>query len=483
MDLGHFLYLCAILAMVPAAAALAVYSYKIRNWFLFVMVTGSVVIYHLQITFFGRIWYRGTARGYEISLMDILGFALLVATLVRPKKGQGSRFFWPAGLGPMLLYFLYCLGSALLADPNLFGWWEIFKIFKGLLIFIAVAWYIRSEKELNVLVLALAVAVCHQCLWSIKLRYVDHMHRVVGTMDHPNSLSMYLCMSAPVLYAATLTNLPAWTRRLCLAGTGLAMIGVLLTISRTGFVVWGLVMLTVTVACVSLRITFKKVAIGFVAVACVAGAVGYSWKTISQRLVGETNMQEEMSEDNLGRGSYFRLAKLISSERFWGVGLNNWSWYVTNEYQAKDNPKIVYKPYINTDDEPDMVPARGNETAQAAPAHNLGALTIGELGWVGLTLFALVWLRWFDMGQRFLWKRSPEAMHRIGTGIFIGFCAVFLQSLTEWEYRQPPIFYSFHILLGALAALHRIRRKPKKKSVPVQQATVITQPQAQAAGV
>jgi O-Antigen ligase len=480
MDAKHFILFCGILALIPITAGIALYSYRVRNWFLLAMVFGSVLILHLQITFFGRIWYRGTARGYEISLMDILGIALIVATLLRPKRGQGQRFFWPAGLAPLLIYFFYCLGSSIFSDPNLFGWWEVFKIFKGILIYVAVAWYVRSEKELNFLVMALAFAVCHQCLWSLKLRYIDHMHRVVGTMDHPNSLSMYLCMTAPVLYAATLSNLPAWTRRFCLAGVGLSMIGVILTISRTGNVVWLIVMLGVTVACVSPRITLKKVMIAMIAVACVGGVVAYSWSTLMDRF-GQTNLDEENDPNNLGRGSYFRLAKLISSERFWGVGLNNWSWYVTNEYQEKDNPKIVYKPYLNTSDEPDLIPARGNETAQAAPAHNLGALTIGELGWVGLGLFAIIWIRWFDMTQRFLWKRSPDAMHRMGTGILFGISAVFLQSLTEWEFRQLPIFYTFHMLMGAVAALHRIRRQPKPKPLPAKRAGA-TIPQAQAAG-
>jgi hypothetical protein len=121
------------------------------------------------------------------------------------------------------------------------------------------------------------------------------------------------------------------------------------------------------------------------------------------------------------------------------------------------------------------------ETAQAAPAHNLGALTIGELGYVGLAIFVIVWVRWFDMGQRFLWKRSPELMHRMGTGFFFAVCAVFLQSLTEWEFRQPPIFYMFHLSVGGLAALYRYRKLPKAKKAGQQKMVlvpVMTQPAA-----
>src|SRR3954468_22986078 len=131
MDVKHFVVLLALAAVVPIATLAALYSYKIRNWYLLVMIAGSPLIYNLQSTFFGRIWYRGTARGYEISLMDILGLALLIAAWLPPRKGHGRGFFWPAGFAPLILYFLYCLVSSVFSEPSLFGWWEIFKMLKA----------------------------------------------------------------------------------------------------------------------------------------------------------------------------------------------------------------------------------------------------------------------------------------------------------------------------------------------------------------
>jgi hypothetical protein len=50
-------------------------------------------------------------------------------------------------------------------------------------------------------------------------------------------------------------------------------------------------------------------------------------------------------------------------------------------------------------------------------------------------------------------------MLRIGIGLFFALCAMFLHSLTEWVFRQSPIYYVGHILLGAMAALYYIRRR------------------------
>jgi hypothetical protein len=101
---------------------------------------------------------------------------------------------------------------------------------------------------------------------------------------------------------------------------------------------------------------------------------------------------------------------------------------------------------------------------QAAPAHSLGALTLGELGIPGLVLLALLWLRWFQMGASFLWKRTPEPMRRLAVGIFFSLCGLFLQSLTEWVFRHSPIYYVNHILLGALAALYYEKRQAKREA-------------------
>jgi hypothetical protein len=50
-------------------------------------------------------------------------------------------------------------------------------------------------------------------------------------------------------------------------------------------------------------------------------------------------------------------------------------------------------------------------------------------------------------------------MRQVGTGIFFGVCGIFLQGLTEWVYRQTPIFVTFHILVGVLASLYYRRTR------------------------
>jgi hypothetical protein len=67
------------------------------------------------------------------------------------------------------------------------------------------------------------------------------------------------------------------------------------------------------------------------------------------------------------------------------------------------------------------------------------------------------------MGFSFLWKRSSDPMHRLGVGIFFGLCGIFLQSITEWTFRQTHIFLTFNLLVGALAGLRYARRRAKRR--------------------
>jgi hypothetical protein len=431
---------------------------RARDLFFVLMVFLAPMTELFDVNFVSRDWYRGTTRGFEISLVDVLSLSLLGSFLLAPKRGE-SRGFWPAGFGLMILLFLYACFNVGVAEPKLFGLFELSKMVRGIAIFLAVAFFIRGERELKLLVGTLAVAVCFEGLMALKQRYLSGVHRVYGTIDDSNSLSFFFCAVAPVLAAAVSARLPSVIKIAAGGGVALACVGVVLTISRTGVMTMALVLVAVTLATISWRITARKVLIGLVALVGVTAITAKSWKTLQTRFASSNVESEYGNRRTMGRGYYIRIALAISQDRLFGVGLNNWSYWASNKY----GPQLGYRfiPYKGTDKQPsDVVPeGRNVDMAQAAPAHSLGALTLGEMGLPGLALLGLLWLRWFQMGVTFLWKRNPDPMLRIGIGLFFALFAMFLHSLTEWVFRQSPIYYVGHILLGAMAALYYVRRR------------------------
>jgi len=456
------------LTVIPAAflggIVAACLSSRIRDLFFLLLVFLSPLIERLDINYVSREWYRGTSRGFEISVLDILALSLLVSSVLMPRRGE-SRGYWPASLGLMFLFFIYACFNVAISDPKLFGMFELFRMFRGLVLVLAVALFVRSERELRLFILGLAVMVCYEGLLAVKQRYLGGLHRVPGTVDESNSLSVLLCATTPLMVTALTSRLPKPLKFICACAIPLAMVAEIMTISRAGVIIMSIVLFGAAVSTIQFRINPRTVAMTAVVILGVTGLAIKSWKTLSERF-GESTMEQEYgNKKNMGRGYYIRMAKAIAKEDFFGVGLNNWSYWVSNKIGPQHGYKFV--PYKGTDREPsDVVPSDSNvDEAQAAPAHNLGALTIGELGTPGLVLFALLWLRWFQMGGSFLWRRDPDPMRRIPIGIFFGFCGMFLQCLTEWVFRHLPLYYTFHVMLGVLMSLYFLKRKASRDAL------------------
>src|SRR5882757_4820036 len=120
MDKKDLIGLALLLCAACGGIVLTCLSQRIRDIFFFLMVTLSAVTELVDINFASRDWYRGTTRGFEVSLVDVISFSLLVSAVVRPRTGE-KRWFWPASLGLMLIYFLYASFCVGVADPKIFG--------------------------------------------------------------------------------------------------------------------------------------------------------------------------------------------------------------------------------------------------------------------------------------------------------------------------------------------------------------------------
>jgi O-antigen ligase len=344
------------------------------------------------------------------------------------------------------------------SEPKIYGGFELCKMVGAILIFLAAAAYVRTKREWAILIVALGCVVGFEGLWAVKQRFISRLDRVAGTLEHANSLSMYLCLTVPPLVAVAFAGWTRWLRWFATVAATLGTVGLLLTFSRAGIPVLALVVTGTFVTCASWKIT-PGVVIGRCLLAlCAVALVAGSWTKMQARY-SEATMQEEYFDPTIdGRGIYLRLAKMIASEHFFGVGLNNWSYHVSKTYGPRLGFRFVQYDYL--------VAIYGTEDDElfansylAAPAHNLAALTLGELGVPGLVLFVLLWARWFWMGAAFLRLPRADPMRVMGVGLFFGVCGIFGQSLTEWVYRQTPILFTFYILLGALASLTAARRR------------------------
>lgn len=457
MEFKSIIFLCFSLVFVPAGIYVVGRSPWCKDACAFLLLFGTTRYGLVQINFFTREWYRGTTRGFEFCWLDYLWIFILVDEIRRQPPGQRTQR--PYGLIAMGVFVAYNALNAALSEPTLFGMFEVSKMLRGILVFVAVARYVKSARELRILAWALGIAVIYEWGATVHSRIFLGQARASGTLFHPNSLSMYNLISVPVLLAVSLSDASLRLRRLCAVASFLGTTSVLLTVSRAGLVSILVLLASIGLTCGSFRITAKKVAVAFMLL--LAGVVlAVKLGPQFQARFSEGTLEKEYEgKANEGRGSYLNLAGLIIDEKFWGCGLNNWSWCVSGRY----GPMIgsYYLPYPSVDEAPPLmqrVPVGSNVDApQAAPGHSLYAITLGETGWPGVILCGVMWLRWMQLTGSFLFRRSAAFVSRFGVGAFFGLVGAFAQSFSEWEIRQTPLFFLLHILLGAVAAAYPAR--------------------------
>ena len=457
MKASHALALVLIPLLTVAGAVAATLSQRVRDAFFFLMVSLAVLAERMDVNFFSQAWYRGTTRGIQVTLLEILALGLLIGCWLG-RRGQERRWFWPASLGLLLLYFVYAVVSVVTSEPKIFGTYELSKMLGALIVFLAAAAYVRTKREWTLLLVALGCAVGFEGIWAVKQRFITRLDRVAGTLDHANSLSMYLCMAVPPLVAAAFAGWSRVLRWFCAVAAALGTVGLLLTFSRAGIPVLAAVVFGTIVTCASWQLTPSRMIVRALLVLGAAALVAGTWSRMEARYA-EASLQEEYFDPTVdGRGIYLRLAKMIVDDHFFGVGLNNWSFHVSRTYCPRLGFRFVDYDYLTSVYATADLELFANSNL-AAPAHNLAALTLGELGVPGLVIFAMLWARWFFMGAAFLPRPREEPMRVMGVGLFFAICGIFGQSLTEWTYRQAPILFTFYILLGALASLTASRSR------------------------
>jgi len=70
----------------------------------------------------------------------------------------------------MFLFFAYACGNVACADTKIYGLFELSKILRGLVFFLAAAMFVRGERELSILVLALGCTVCYEGALAVRER-------------------------------------------------------------------------------------------------------------------------------------------------------------------------------------------------------------------------------------------------------------------------------------------------------------------------
>lgn len=396
--------------------------------------------------------YRGHTKGFEVSLIEVLALALIVA-VSRARRSEKYRKVRTPGL---VLFLVWCSASLLsvIGSAELsYGLMSASRFFKGALIFTAAAYYLRSEEDLRWAIGGWAVALFHQGMVTLKMRMIDGFFQVKGLFEHQNPMAMWCYLAAlPVFALALHPKVKGPLLWLLMAGFGGAALAILLSVSRAALAAYA-----VGAACLLglawLRgPNLRAAGVTFLAMLGAVMVVAFGLDSFKARLaeVSESSEENEMDlRDVLNKQS----AAMLNDNPILGVGWNNFGVMNSRPEGAK------YSGILEGWDE-DRGFTIYDENYYANPlTESLYWLWLAETGWLGFLTFAMFLFASLTWALREMIARRGTLAGAFAAGLLVTLTICYGHGLVERILTQTKNFSQWMILTGMGAGLVKARRE------------------------
>lgn len=389
-------------------------------------------------------WYRGVTKGYEFTMMEVLSISLIFATVFRGKR----KFVWlPKGT---LLWFLYVGASSLslfsAMDTNyvLMG---ILKHAKVWLIVYAIANYVRSRREVHIVLTGISAMLIYQFLIVAKMKWIDGFYQVRGLFEHQNPLAMFTYMAALPILAAAMSPAVSKARGLyyffAFACSGII---VLASLSRAALAFFAIGAVAVVAAGFYDRISKRRL----LTVAAIALGGAFVLFMMADTIIARFNDKGNKTS-NETREVMNLASKAMIQDKPLGVGWNNYGKAINHPY-----------PYGNVIDEWNL--DRGQKvdfdySKGVVESHYW--LLKGETGWPGYLTFMLFIIVVTVRTIPLILTRRGSLEAAIAAGILIGFTITYMHSSLERALTQTKNLALWMTYIGLLSALIKLPKDSK----------------------
>jgi len=457
MTLWSLLGILVFVLGVPAVFAVLYFLPQSRRLLLSIMVFSTC---HIKKPLYMEVFfepYRGVERGFGVTVPDLLffGFALLILSGATRRKIIWLPYNSMLWVLVIVIALLSITGSAM----PLYSWFAVHKMIRCLVLYWVMVNIVKERQDVLAVIYGLTSAILWQSTVVFWQKYVTRtvVYRSMGSFNHPNAMAMYIELVLPILTALVLGRLlpGRWNMAATLA-VPCGLLAVVFTKSRAALVMLPATMAGVTAMSFVLKPTMRKVLL-IISACCFAGmVVAIALPRIIKRF-------EEAPEESAQTRVYFNdAARAMANNRFFGVGINLFSWSLANtEYYWH-----VY---------PDRVEERNPEEFRDSPmgqsrlgtAHHLYYLYAGEIGWLGMWTYILFIAR-FMLRNALLYLRAKDVFYKtLLLGMLAGFALVHVHSTLEWIMRQTQPMYMFFLLSGLMIAVGNLvnaERAPAPRS-------------------
>ncbi|MEO0509165.1 MAG: hypothetical protein AAF065_04855 [Verrucomicrobiota bacterium] len=390
-------------------------------------------------------WYRGVTKGYEFTMMEILSVSLIFATVFNSKR---KFVLLPLGT---LLWFLYIGASSLSILSALNANYVLMSILKHAKVWLivwAVCNYVRTRREVHVVLTGVSIMLIYQFLIVAKMKWIDGFYQVRGLFEHQNPLAMFTYMAALPLLAVAMSPATSKIRSLIyFAAFACSGIIVLASLSRAALAFFAMGTAAVVAAGFFDRVSAKRILI--VCLMAMGGTfvLAMTLETIIGRFNDEGNEASGETRDVMNLAS-----KAMIDTNPLGIGWNNFG-------------KAINHPYPYGDVIDDWNRDRGQtvdyDYAKGVVESHYWLLK-GETGWPGYLTYMLfiVVVTGATLPLIILRRGSLEAA--IAIGILIAFGITYVHSSLERVLTQTKNLALWMTYIGLLGALIRLP-KPRNK--------------------
>jgi hypothetical protein len=441
----------ALSLLVPGMATAALLFPRLRGYLLSLMIFLTVLGSHGSLNLFSRELYRGPDRGFEFTAADLMCWALIVAMVVRfPRRIE----WFPRNSWLLLLFFLNaCLLAAVAAEP-LFTAFSVWKCLRIFCLYWCTVNCLRLDTHRRYVWLGYAGAALVLSALAFEQKYLLGIYRVNGPFDHSNTIPLYANMLLPVLLIWGLCDreLPLWKSGLSIALSLGLLFAVICTFSRAG--------IAFAAGCFLCAVVWANVRSSTPRVRVTTLLLGLLMTGALIRVAGPIliRIQTAPKASEMARDEFNYAAQLMLRDHPFGVGLNNFSYVLTNQTQ--------YRQHFE---------AMKNEE-QAGVCHHIYWLTVAETGYIGLILYLLLIVRLCWSALRGAWRN--KSIH--GTllfGVFLGFGALQASGFYEWAFRLTPVMQLFAIQAAVAVSWCVQRPQLRKVAAPAREPLTIAVPQ------
>ena len=428
----YVIFTLAAMAVVPGAFFFA-FSKKWLGRMMVLLMIPVLFQRWTAINFDSIEWYRGTVRGFEVSLCYLVAVMVLLTEIVR-----GKKITWVPGAGAWLylLYFFWsCLSLQNCASVE-FACMELWKMVMMYIVFIAVYNWLQHGGDPSNLVYGLAIVLVYN-FFTVVRQHVAGIWQTRGTFQHQNSLALYALLAVPIFLAYYLTVRERFGKYLMFASLACSSACLVRTFSRGSIACLPFACFVTTGLCLVRNFSIKVVSrmiplavVGLVGVLAIAPLVIIRFVTAPG------------SSAN-GRIQLARVAvNMMKDEPVFGIGINNWG--------IKVNPPYPY--WKGTGRRTN--PGEDGDDYQDTLVETVYLLVGAECGLPALGIMLAMYAYFFFSSLRLTRRLAGTSYFYLPAGIAGGLTGCYMQSCLEWVLKQATSFVEMMILFAVISYLN-----------------------------